>query len=217
MKINAAILWEQGQPLSVEDAELESPHSGEVLVEVKAAGVCHSDLHPVRGDWRTRTPLVLGHEGAGIVRAVGEDVSRVKVGDHVVFCWAPPCGVCPPCVEGHPVLCDRLDKTTYRNRLPGGGTRLRARDQDLAHFNGTACFADHAVVAEEGVVPVEAHLPFACDSRLRSYHWSWRGVKYGPIERWRENNRTRCGWSWIECHTGCENRRLRNNHCDGHP
>jgi S-(hydroxymethyl)glutathione dehydrogenase/alcohol dehydrogenase len=160
MKINAAILWEQGQPLSVEAAELESPHSGEVLVEVKAAGVCHSDLHPVRGDWRTRTPLVLGHEGAGIVRAVGEGVSRVSVGDHVVFCWAPPCGVCPPCVEGHPVLCDRLDKTTYRNRLPGGGTRLRARDQDLAHFNGTACFSDHAVVAEEGVVPVASHVPF---------------------------------------------------------
>ena len=90
MKINAAILWEQGQPLLVEEAELEAPRAGEILVEVKAAGVCHSDLHAVRGDWPTRTPLALGHEGAGVVRAVGENVSRVGPGDHVVFCWAPP-------------------------------------------------------------------------------------------------------------------------------
>jgi S-(hydroxymethyl)glutathione dehydrogenase/alcohol dehydrogenase len=160
MKINAAILWGQGQPLSVEEAELEAPRAGEILVEVKAAGVCHSDLHAVRGDWPALTPLALGHEGAGVVRTVGENVSRVRAGDHVVFCWAPPCGTCPPCLEGRPVLCDRLDTTTYRNRLPSGGTRLRAQGHDVAHFSGTACFADFAVVAEEGAVPVHAQLPF---------------------------------------------------------
>jgi S-(hydroxymethyl)glutathione dehydrogenase/alcohol dehydrogenase len=161
MNINAAILWEQGQPLTVEQAELEEPRAGEILVEVKAAGVCHSDLHPARGDWPTRTPLVLGHEGAGVVRAVGENVNRVVAGDHVVFCWAPPCGSCPPCLEGRPVLCDRLDRTTYRNRLPAGGTRLRARGQDVAHFNGTACFADYVVVAEEGALPVPKEISFS--------------------------------------------------------
>ena len=160
MKINAAILWEQGKPLSVEEAELEPPRAGEVLVELKAAGVCHSDLHPARGDWPARTPLVLGHEGAGIVREVGEGVTRVNVDDHVVFCWAPPCGACPPCLEGRPTLCDRLGHTTYRNRLPAGGTRLRARGQDVAHFNGTACFADFAVVSEEGAIPVPADVSF---------------------------------------------------------
>lgn len=160
MNINAAILWEQGAALSVEEAELERPRAGEVLVEVKAAGVCHSDLHPARGDWPARTPLVLGHEGAGIVREVGEGVTRLREGDHVVFCWAPPCGVCPPCLEGRPVLCDRLEKTTYRNRLPAGGTRLRARGHDVAHFNSTACFADFAVVAEEGAVPVPRGVRF---------------------------------------------------------
>ncbi len=160
MNINAAILWEQGAPLSVESAELEAPRAGEVLVEVKAAGVCHSDLHPARGDWPTRTPLVLGHEGAGVVREVGEGVTGVGVDDHVVFCWAPPCGVCPPCLEGRPVLCDRLERTTYRNRLPSGGTRLRARGQDVAHYNGTACFADYTVVAEEGVIRVDEDVPF---------------------------------------------------------
>ena len=160
MKINAAILWEQGKPLSVEEVELEAPRAGEVLVEVKAAGVCQSDLHPARGDWPARTPLVLGHEGAGVVREIGAGVTRVRAGDHVVFCWAPSCGICPPCREGRPVLCDRLLKTTYRNRLPAGGTRLRARGQDVAHFNGTACFADFAVVAEEGAIPVAADVPF---------------------------------------------------------
>lgn len=160
MNINAAILWEQGAPLSVEEAELEAPRAGEVLVEVKTAGVCHSDLHPARGDWPARTPLVLGHEGAGIVREVGEGVTTLREGDHVVFCWAPPCGVCPPCLEGRPVLCDRLEQTTYRNRLPAGGTRLSARGQPLAHFNGTACFADFAVVAEEGAIAVSVDVRF---------------------------------------------------------
>ncbi|HEY0173775.1 MAG TPA: Zn-dependent alcohol dehydrogenase [Pyrinomonadaceae bacterium] len=160
MNINAAILWEQGAPLSVEAAELGAPRAGEVLVELKAAGVCHSDLHPARGDWPTRTPLVLGHEGAGIVREVGEGVRGVRAGDHVVFCWAPPCGACPPCLGGSPVLCDRLERTTYRNRLPAGDTLLTARGQRLAHYNGTACFADFAVVAEEGVIAVPPDVPF---------------------------------------------------------
>ena len=161
MQINAAILWEQGTPLVIEEAELEAPHAGEVLVEVKAAGVCHSDLHPARGDWPAKTPLVLGHEGTGIVREVGPGVTKVRPGDHVVFCWAPSCGACPMCLEGRPVLCDRLLKTTYRNRLPGGGTRLRARGQEIAHFNSTACFADYAVVAEEGAIAIPPDVPFA--------------------------------------------------------
>ena len=160
MNINAAILWEQGAPLSVEAAELGGPRAGEVLVEVKAAGVCHSDLHPARGEWPARTPLVLGHEGAGVVREVGEGVQALRPGDRVVFCWAPPCGVCPPCKEGRPVLCDRLERTTYRNRLPAGDTLLSARGQRLAHYNGTACFADFAVVAEEGLIPVADDVPF---------------------------------------------------------
>jgi S-(hydroxymethyl)glutathione dehydrogenase/alcohol dehydrogenase len=107
-----------------------------------------------------RTPLVLGHEGAGVVREVGEGVTSVRAGDHVVFYWSPPCGVCPPCIEGRPVLCDRLERTTYRNRLPSGGTRLRARGKNVAHYNGTACFADYAVVAEEGVIAVPADVSF---------------------------------------------------------
>jgi S-(hydroxymethyl)glutathione dehydrogenase/alcohol dehydrogenase len=160
MQTTAAILWERGKPLSVEAAELDPPGPGEVLVEIKAAGVCHSDLHPARDDWPIRTPIVLGHEGAGIVREVGPNVTRLRPGDHVVLCWAPPCGVCPSCLEGRAVTCDRLDRTTYRNKLPSGATRLHARGQDLFHFLSTACFAEFAVVAEEGAIAVDPDIPF---------------------------------------------------------
>jgi S-(hydroxymethyl)glutathione dehydrogenase / alcohol dehydrogenase len=160
MHIHAAILWEQGQPLSVESAELDGPGPGEVLVELKAAGVCHSDLHPARGDWPAKTPLVLGHEGAGIVREVGPSVTQVKAGDHVVLCWAPACGVCAPCLEGRAVLCDRVEKVTFRNKLPSGAARLHARGRDLAPFLGTACFSDFVIVPEAGAIPVPREIPF---------------------------------------------------------
>src|SRR5262245_27001258 len=160
MHINAAILWEPGTPLSVEPADLGTPGPGEVLVEVKAAGVCHSDLHPARGDWPMKTPVVLGHEGAGIVQEIGDGVSSVQCGDHVVLCWEPPCGVCAPCREGRAVLCCRLDKITYRNKLPSGAARLHARGRDVAPFLGTACFSSSVVVPEEAVIKAPEDVPF---------------------------------------------------------
>jgi S-(hydroxymethyl)glutathione dehydrogenase / alcohol dehydrogenase len=160
MHIEAAILWEQGQPLSVESAELDAPGPGEVLVELKAAGVCHSDLHPARGDWPIKTPVVLGHEGAGIAREVGTGVTSVSPGDHVVLCWAPACGECPPCREGRAVLCDRVEKVTYRNKLPSGAARLHARGRDVAPFLGTACFSSFAVVPVDGVIRAPKDVPF---------------------------------------------------------
>jgi S-(hydroxymethyl)glutathione dehydrogenase/alcohol dehydrogenase len=160
MPIRPVIVWEQVAPLSVESAELAPPGPGEVLVEMKAAGVCHSDLHAANGDWPMRAPLILGHEGAGIVREVGPDVHRLRVADHVVLCWAPACGECPPCIEGRPVLCDRLQKTTFRNKMPDGGTRVRAQNQDVAPFLGTACFATHTVVPESGAAAIGDQTPF---------------------------------------------------------
>jgi S-(hydroxymethyl)glutathione dehydrogenase/alcohol dehydrogenase len=160
VNIRAAVLNEQGTPLSVETLDLAPPGAGEVLVEVRVAGVCHSDLHAISGDWPMTTPLVPGHEGAGIVREVGEGVTRVQVGDHVVLCWAPACGECLPCREGTPLLCDRLDKTTFRNQMPLGGTRHRRGSEDIAPFLGTACWATHTVVPQEGVVAVPKDVPF---------------------------------------------------------
>ncbi|PYR45741.1 MAG: alcohol dehydrogenase, partial [Acidobacteria bacterium] len=160
MRIHAAILWEQGTPLSVEPVDLGTPGPGEVLVEVKAAGVCHSDLHPARGDWPMKTPVILGHEGAGIVRDVGAGVTNVQRDDHVVCCWAPACGECPPCREGRAVLCDRLDKVTYRNKLPSGATHIHARDRAIAPFLGTACFSDFVIVPEASAIPVSREVAF---------------------------------------------------------
>jgi S-(hydroxymethyl)glutathione dehydrogenase/alcohol dehydrogenase len=160
MRINAAILWEQGQPLSVESVQLDPPGPGEVLVEMRAAGVCHSDLHPARGDWPMKTPVVLGHEGAGVVREIGPNVTSVKTGDHVVLSWAPACGICPSCLEGRAVLCDRVEKVTFRNKIPSGATRLHARDRDVAPFLGTACFADFVVAPAEATIHVSQDVPF---------------------------------------------------------
>jgi S-(hydroxymethyl)glutathione dehydrogenase/alcohol dehydrogenase len=161
VQIHAAVVREQGQPLRIESLELAPPGAGEVLVEVRAAGVCHSDLHATSGDWPMKLPLVPGHEGAGVVLQTGEGVTRVRSGDHVVFCWAPACGTCAPCHEGTPLLCDRLDKTTFRNQLPWGGTRLSAGGEAVAPFLGTACFATHTVVPEEALVTVPTSVPFS--------------------------------------------------------
>jgi S-(hydroxymethyl)glutathione dehydrogenase/alcohol dehydrogenase len=161
VQIQAAVVREQGKPLTIETLDLAAPGAGEVLVEVRAAGVCHSDLHATSGDWPMKTPLVPGHEGAGIVRDTGDGVTRVHAGDRVVFCWAPACGQCPPCQEGTPLLCDRLDRTTFRNKLPWGGTRLSAGGEEVAPFLGTACFATHSVVPEEALVTVPATVPFS--------------------------------------------------------
>jgi S-(hydroxymethyl)glutathione dehydrogenase/alcohol dehydrogenase len=161
MRVRAAVLWKAGEPLSVETVDLAPPGPGEVLVAVEVAGVCHSDLHAVRGDWPVRGPLVPGHEGAGVVREIGAGVTRVRPGQHVVFCWAPPCGQCASCVGGRPGLCSRIDRVTLRHRLPGGGTRLRANGIELAPFLGTACFATHTVLPEEALVVVPFEVPFA--------------------------------------------------------
>jgi S-(hydroxymethyl)glutathione dehydrogenase / alcohol dehydrogenase len=95
------------------------------------------------------------------VRAVGDGVTRARPGDHVVLCWAPACGQCPPCREGTPLLCDRLEQTTFRNRMPSGDSRLSARGQSVAPFLGTACFASHTVVPQEALVTVPSSVPFA--------------------------------------------------------
>lgn len=160
MDIHAAVLRKAGTPLTIERLQLDPPGDGEVLVEVRAAGVCHSDLHVARGDWPAQTPLVLGHEGAGVVRAIGPGVTRVAPGDSVVLCWAPACGACPSCRAGVAALCDRLETTTYRNQLPSGSARLHCEGEDVAPFLGTACFADHVVVAEEAAVRVPRDVPF---------------------------------------------------------
>ncbi len=161
LEIRAAVLREPGRPVAVETVLLSAPKRGEVLVRVAAAGVCRSDLHLADGVLGAgRWPIVLGHEGAGVVEAVGEDVQSVAVGDHVAFCLVPACGTCGPCRTGRPTLCEPAGRNGVAGRLMDGTSRLRARDgTELQHGFMVACFAEYAVVPAAGAVPLPASIP----------------------------------------------------------
>lgn len=158
MKTKAAILWGQHEPWSVEEIELDPPKAGEVLVELTASGMCHSDEHIVTGDLPAITPLVGGHEGAGVVLEVGDGVTRVKPGDHVVFSFVPACGHCPSCADGHSNLCDNGAALLVGAQLDGT-TRHHARGQDIWTMVCLGTFAEHTVVNEMSCVRIEDDIP----------------------------------------------------------
>lgn len=160
MRTRAAVTREVGH-LAVEEVELAEPKSREVLVRMRAAGVCHSDLHTLRGELRAVPPLVLGHEGAGIVEAVGSEVTSCKPGDRIVVNWLPACERCPTCLNGRQNLCERLPGTTFQAMLLDGTSRLSTTDgMMLKHFLSAATMAGHAVIAEESAVPLPDGVPF---------------------------------------------------------
>ena len=148
MKSKAAILWETNKPWSVEEIELDDPKAGEVLVEMKASGMCHSDEHLMTGDLPFALPIIGGHEGAGIVRKVGEGVSWLAPGDHVVFGFIPSCGRCPSCSTGHQNLCDLGALMGGGRQITDGGSRHHARGQELGLMCLLGTFAHHTVVNE---------------------------------------------------------------------
>ena len=160
MRTRAAVVRETGR-LTIEDVELASPKASEVLVRMSAAGVCHSDLHTLRGELRAVPPLVLGHEGAGIVEAVGSSVSTCKPGDRVVVNWLPACEHCSTCLNGRHNLCERLARTTFKAMLVDGTSRLSTADgMTLKHFLSAATMAEHAVIDEASAVPIPDGVPF---------------------------------------------------------
>ncbi len=146
-------------PFTVETLELDPPKAGEVLVKVAATGVCHSDWHLMTGSTSHPVPCVPGHEGAGVVEAVGPEVARVKVGDHVALNWAPNCGECFYCQNGRPSLCDTYVKPIWAGTMLDGTTRLSLNGQPVFHFSALACFAERAVVPEQCCVPLPASVP----------------------------------------------------------
>ena len=150
--MKAAVLYDYNTPLVVEEVELDGPKAGEVLVQTGAGGICRSDWHFMAGEARTVLPGVLGHEGAGVVKEVGEGVASVKPGDHVILSFVPNCGRCHFCTTGRPNLCDLHAATT--GTMFDGTTRLHKGDQPLSHFGKVACFAEYTVVPETGCIPV---------------------------------------------------------------
>jgi Zn-dependent alcohol dehydrogenase len=157
--VRAAVLREPGAPLRVEEVQLDAPHAGEVLVRVEAAGVCHTELHYMSGDIPCPLPIVLGHEGCGIVEEVGADVDAVAVGDRVAFTWRPRCGHCEFCITGRPVMCVYGRVQARSGGLMDGTSRLRRGDEKLHHFLGVSCFAERAVVSQRAVVRVPDGVP----------------------------------------------------------
>ena len=169
MKIRAAVLEEFGQPLVVQEVDLAEPTAGEVLVRLAACGVCHTDLYTASGaDPSGYAPCVLGHEGAGVVERVGEGVTLVRPGDHVVTLFAPECGACVHCRSDRTNRCVAIRDQQNQGYLPDGTTRLSRRGSELRHFMGTSTFAEYTVMPEIALAkvspeaPLEGCAPFAC-------------------------------------------------------
>ena len=168
MKIRAAVLqtigaerpYQDTRPLIIEELELDPPGDNEVLVQIKAAGLCHSDLSVIDGNRPRPVPMALGHEAAGIVKSVGNGVRDLKEGDHVVVVFVPSCGHCAPCAEGRPALCEPAAKTNNAGTLVCGEHRLHRSDgTTVNHHMGVSAFADHAVVSRNSLVKVDPALP----------------------------------------------------------
>jgi len=160
MKTRAAVTYEPGQPLVVEALDLDEPKAGEVLVRMAAVGLCHSDYHVMAGDRPVgMRPMVLGHEGAGIVEAVGEGVTRIRPGDHVVLMFIPSCGKCAYCVSGNTHACV-LGRQIARGPQLDGTYRLHnAAGDDVGQFCLVGAFSQHTVVSEHSLVVIDDDLP----------------------------------------------------------
>jgi S-(hydroxymethyl)glutathione dehydrogenase/alcohol dehydrogenase len=160
MKFRAAVLRRTNTPLTIETVEAAGLQPGDVLVRIRACGLCHTDLETIQGGLVYPLPIVLGHEAAGIVEAVGSGVSLVAPGDHVVCSWNPSCGRCFYCDEDQPILCEPFTRQQPRGRLLDGGTRLTLDGEVVHHFMCISGLAEYAIVPEAGAIPVPKALPF---------------------------------------------------------
>jgi Zn-dependent alcohol dehydrogenase len=161
VKVRSAVLREVGGPLSVEELELEPPGPGEVLVRVRAAGLCHSDLSVIDGSRPRPVPMALGHEAAGEVVALGEGVERLAEGDHVVLAFVPVCGRCVPCESGRPALCEPGAAANTAGTLLSAAVRWRdAAGEPVLHHLGVSAFSEHIVVSERSCVVMDPAVPF---------------------------------------------------------
>jgi S-(hydroxymethyl)glutathione dehydrogenase/alcohol dehydrogenase len=159
VKTRAALFHGVGEPFEVAEVELDEPGPHDVVVRVAAAGICGTDLHQVKGEFRRPTPMVLGHEGAGIVEEVGRAVTRVHPGDEVILSWAPSCGACADCARGRPAACRPLQAAIGAGTLVDGTTGISHGGRTVYRGTATGCFAEHVVVDERVALPVGGGLP----------------------------------------------------------
>ncbi len=164
MRIQAAVLHQPNTPFVIETLDLADPRAGEVRVKLTACGVCHSDYHLVSGSTKHPLPVVAGHEGAGVVEAVGDGVTHVHVGDHVVLNWCPACGECFYCQHDQPNLCDTFTAPIWAGTMLDGTTRLSRNGDPVYAYCGLAAFAEYTVVPEQSCVPVRPDVPLTTAS-----------------------------------------------------
>ena len=161
MDVRAAVALEAGQPLSLETVQLEGPQAGEVMVEIKATGVCHTDAYTLSGaDPEGLFPAILGHEGAGVVVEVGAEVKSLQVGDHVIPLYTPECRNCAYCLSGKTNLCQAIRLTQGRGVMPDGSSRFSLNGKLLHHYMGTSTFANYTVLPEIAVAKIRQDAPF---------------------------------------------------------
>lgn len=160
MKIKAAVAWKPNTPLSIEDVDLEGPKKGEVLIRVVATGVCHTDAYTLSGqDSEGLFPVILGHEGGGIVEEVGEGVTTLKKGDHVIPLYTPECKECKFCLSGKTNLCVRIRATQGKGVMPDGTSRFSKDGVMIHHYMGCSTFAEYTVVPEIALAKIDPKAP----------------------------------------------------------
>ncbi|WP_396587298.1 S-(hydroxymethyl)glutathione dehydrogenase/class III alcohol dehydrogenase [Bermanella sp. R86510] len=160
IKSKAAIAWGPGQPLSVEEVDVMMPRKGEVLVKIIATGVCHTDAFTLSGeDPEGNFPAILGHEGGGVVEAVGEGVTSVAVGDHVIPLYTPECGECKFCTSGKTNLCQKIRETQGKGLMPDGTSRFYKDGEPIFHYMGTSTFSEYTVLPEIALAKVNKEAP----------------------------------------------------------
>ncbi|MGN6550102.1 MAG: S-(hydroxymethyl)glutathione dehydrogenase/class III alcohol dehydrogenase [Pararhizobium sp.] len=161
MKTRAAVAWAANKPLSIETVEIEGPKAGEVLVEIMATGICHTDAYTLSGlDSEGKFPAILGHEGAGIVREVGPGVTSVKVGDHVIPLYTPECRQCKTCLSQRSNLCTAIRSTQGQGLMPDGTSRFSCDGGEVFHYMGCSTFSNFTVLPEIAVAKVREDAPF---------------------------------------------------------
>ena len=160
MKTRAAVAWEAGKPLSIEEVDLSGPKAGEVLVRIIATGVCHTDAYTLSGaDPEGLFPAILGHEGGGIVEEVGSSVTSVKPGDHVIPLYTPECGKCKFCTSGKTNLCQAIRATQGKGLMPDGTSRFSIKGKTVLHYMGTSTFSEYTVLPEIAVAKINPRAP----------------------------------------------------------
>ncbi len=160
IKCKAAVAWEAGKPLSIEEVEVQPPQKGEVRVKIVATGVCHTDAFTLSGDDPEGVfPSILGHEGGGIVESVGEGVTSVKPGDHVIPLYTPECGECKFCLSGKTNLCQKIRETQGKGLMPDGTTRFSINGKPIYHYMGTSTFSEYTVLPEISLAKVNPKAP----------------------------------------------------------